>query len=152
MIIILSIGQNFPCKNFLCKKHFSSQKIARFFLRGLQTLLIFLMSHKRKINVYKIVNSYDTFTFYAVVAQLVRALVCGTRGRRFKSHQPYHFFFPNFSYSYVWRFVRRLKAALGGLFACELSRSRDLARMIFFKFRPKRNDTINNRLKYKWVK
>ncbi len=47
------------------------------------------MSHKRRINVYKIVNSYDTFAFYAVVAQLVRALVCGTRGRRFKSHQPY---------------------------------------------------------------
>ncbi len=27
----------------------------------------------------------------AVVAQLVRALVCGTRGRRFNSYQPYHF-------------------------------------------------------------
>ncbi len=47
------------------------------------------MSHKQRINVYEIVNSYDTFAFYAVVAQLVRALVCGTRGRRFKSHQPY---------------------------------------------------------------
>lgn len=101
--MVLSIGQNFLCKNFFLVKFFfvknifSSQKITRFFFRGLQTLLIFLMSHKQRINVYKIVNSYDRLAFYAVVAQLVRALVCGTRGRRFKSHQPYqerrHFHF-----------------------------------------------------------
>ncbi len=74
------------------------------------------MSHKQRINVYEIVSSYNAFAFYAVVAQLVRALVCGTRGRRFKSHQPYHLSCYNFSNSYFWRFVRRLKAVLGGLF------------------------------------
>lgn len=74
------------------------------------------MSHKQIINVYEIVNSYDRLAFYAVVAQLVRALVCGTRGRRFKSHQPYHLSCYNFSNSYLVRFLLWLKAVLGGLF------------------------------------
>ena len=45
----------------------------------MQNCSIFRMSPVRMF------NSDD-----AVVAQLVRALVCGTRGRRFDSHQPYH--------------------------------------------------------------
>jgi hypothetical protein len=32
------------------------------------------------------------FSFVAIVAQLVRALVCGTRGRRFESGLSPHFF------------------------------------------------------------
>ncbi len=72
------------------------------------------MSHKQRINVYEIVNSYDTFAFYAVVAQLVRALVCGTRGRRFKSHQPYHLSCYNFSNSYFLRVSRHGAETLRG--------------------------------------
>ena len=33
------------------------------------------------------------FSFVAIVAQLVRALVCGTRGRRFESGLSPHFFY-----------------------------------------------------------
>ncbi len=48
------------------------------------------MSHRQRIIVYtRSKELLNVGIVYAVVAQLVRALVCGTRGRRFESHQPY---------------------------------------------------------------
>ncbi len=99
---MLSIGQNV---RFLCDRTIFLDKNCGIFFKGLANSFYLPYVKQAGNNYLRKSKKLWYIYFCAVVAQLVRALVCGTRGRRFESHQPYqerHHFCTNWWVLYHW--------------------------------------------------